>query len=516
MRKFHLFTCSLLGVMACAYPVCAQNTCEKVGGGKVCTIELQNAPNNMEPVGEPTRIRVDDRSPVRLHLVNLSPLDVCSLGGRTPTPTVERNPFESFITNLSTLEGSGLSAGTASQAVSLESKNLPSNTGRATPIPILDDPKYKLFLDAAANFSKSAQDVVTDQRKAQTALESDMTLLSNYAWADYRGAKWVLFHPQDDPKLDEVRSHFGKPLPTITDAALSQAILGEMTGWAGDLHKGYDKNTDADTLAALKQVDVTLEKAKASVSILTDYNGALKTAQGNARTGYNSLVKVYIDFERLLTQHIISKSADNTFLIQNFNLGTDRKTTITGYASCVSDIDGKTATTDQIDYSVLYQNVPVLSTSVGLLTTFQELRVIGTTTQSASNPAGFNTIFAVTNYARAQVFPMAFFNYRFPRYTNTHWYKRPEDELNITYHLSGGIGVNPNTGSNETEFFVGMAFGFNKLMIHPGVHFGRAQSLGGNFVLTNPVPTGYTGPMPINWSYRPAFSIGFSVRVAPW
>ena len=43
----------------------------------------------MEPVDEPRRIRVDDRSNVKVRIVNLSPLDVCSLGGRTPTPTAE-------------------------------------------------------------------------------------------------------------------------------------------------------------------------------------------------------------------------------------------------------------------------------------------------------------------------------------------------------------------------------------------------------------------------------------------
>jgi hypothetical protein len=85
MRK--LFTGSLLGVMACSHPVCAQNPCEKVGDGKVCTIELQNAPSNMEPVAEPTSISVDDRPLVRPHLVNLSPIDVSSLGERTPTPS---------------------------------------------------------------------------------------------------------------------------------------------------------------------------------------------------------------------------------------------------------------------------------------------------------------------------------------------------------------------------------------------------------------------------------------------
>ena len=182
----------------------------------------------------------------------------------------------------------------------------------------------------------------------------------------------------------------------------------------------------------------------------------------------------------------------------------------------MSNIDGKTPTTDQISYSVLYENVPVLSASAGLLMTFQEKRVIGTTTSFANNSAGFNTSFAVTDSARAQVFPMAFFNVRLGGYHQTHWYKRPEDELDITAHLSTGIGVNPNTGTNQPEFFVGMAIGFNKLMIHPGVHFGRTQSLGGGFALNSVVPTGYSGPVPINWSYHPAFSIGFSVRLAPW
>jgi hypothetical protein len=289
-----------------------------------------------------------------------------------------------------------------------------------------------------------------------------------------------------------------------------------MVGWAADLHKSYDKDTDPDTVGRLKQIDVTLAKSKAAMSILSDYNSVLRTAQTTARTSYNSVLKVYNDFQRLLTQHVMTKASGDAFLIQEFLLGTDRKTTITSYLSCVSDVDGKTATTDQISYSVLYQNIPFLSASTGLVTTFQKKKVIGTTTTVANNTAGFNTIFAITDSARAQVFPMAYFNVRLGGYLKTHWYKRPEDDLNITSHLSAGLGVNPNTGTNQPEFFVGMAFGFNKLMIHPGVHFGRTQSLGGGFVLNSIVPAGFAGPVPINWSYHPAFSIGFSVRVAPW
>jgi len=526
MWKLKILCLGFLGTTLACQLGYAQNTCVSAGRGKVCTIELQNAPNNMEPVAEPTSIRVDDRSPVRLRLINLSPIDVCSLGGRTSTPTAETNPFESIVTTISALGGFGLSASTANQSmlevnqgVGVESGRLTSRTPAeraANPNPLLDDPKYKLFLDAAMNFSRSAQDVIAGQKTAQLSLESDITALSNYLLADYRGTKWMAFHPKDDSALDGVRSDFGSPLPSIIDAAPSQALLDEMVAWAADLHKSYDKDVDPDTVARLKQIDVTVAKSKAAMSILSDYNSALKTAQITARTSYNSQLKVYNDFQRLLTQHIITKSPGDAYLVQEFPLGTDRKTTITGYVSCVSDVDGKTPTTDQINYSVLYQNIPVLSASAGLLTTFQEKKVIGTTTTLANNTAGFNTIFAVTDSARAQVFPMAYFNVRLGGYLKTNWYRRPEDELDITSHLSAGIGVNPNTGTNQPEFFVGMAFGLNKLMIHPGVHFGRTQSLGGGFTLNSVVPTGFTGPVPINWSYHPAFSIGFSVRVAPW
>lgn len=504
----------------------AQNTCQSQGGVQVCTIELQNAPNNMEPVAEPTRIRVDDRMQVRFRVTNLSPIDVCSLGGRTPTPTTETNPFESIVTSISGLIGSGLSGTSATQSMAqvnqdmtLESQRVSSRTQAeklANPNSILDDPKYRAFLNGATSFSRSSQEILVEQKAMQQSLESDMTLLSNYVSADYRGHNWTKFRPKDDPTLSGVRSDFDNVLPSIADAAPSQATLDEMSAWAGDLHKSYDKETDAVTVGTLRQMDLTLAKSKAAMSTLSDYNAALKTAQTTARTSYNALVKVYNDFQRSQSQGIVAKSPDDTFLFQDFLLGTDRKATVTGYVSCVSDVDGKTPTTDQINYSVLYQNVPVLSASVGLLTTFQEKRVIGTTTEFANNSTGYNTIIAVTDSARAQVFPMAYFNVRMGGYLKTHWYRRPEDELDITSHLSAGFGVNPNTGTNQPEFLVGMAFGFNRLMIHPGVHFGRTQSLGGGFTLNGVVPTGYAGPVPINWSYHPAFSIGFSVRVAPW
>ncbi len=484
-----------------------------IGGGQPClaqdrvlTITLQNAPNNMEPVAEPTRIRVDDRSSVGLRLVNVSPIDVCSLSGRTPTPTTETNPMESLVTTISGLGAFGLSTSRASSYLNEVRPAIRT-------APRLDDPEYKRFLEAAAHFDVSAQNVIAEQTLFQGSLDADLQALANYISADYRGTNWRLFHPKDDTKLDTIRSDFGNPVPSIADAALSQATLDEMTNWASDLHKKHDNDGTAES--ALRQMDATLAKEKAIMSILSDNNTALKTAQGTVQTSYVAILKVYADFQRMLDQRVLTKSPADAYLIQDFPLGTDRKATVTGVLSCVSDVDGKTPTTDQINYSILYQNVPNLTASAGLLTGFLEKRVIGITNVASTNAAGFKTIFAVTDSAQAQIFPMAYVNYRVLPYCSTHWKKNSEDELIITTSLSAGFGINPNSGTNQPEFFAGAAFGFNRLMIHPGVHFGRTQNLGGGFTLNNTVPTGFTGNAPITWSYHPAFSIGFSVRVAP-
>ena len=56
-----------------------------VGDVTEIRIDLQRAPDNMEPVAEPRRIQVDDRARVRLRVRNLSPLTcVRSTAGRRP------------------------------------------------------------------------------------------------------------------------------------------------------------------------------------------------------------------------------------------------------------------------------------------------------------------------------------------------------------------------------------------------------------------------------------------------
>jgi hypothetical protein len=488
-------------------------TCKKVGNAQECTIELQKAPNNMEPKDEPTRIRVDDRSQVRLVLKNLSPLDVCSLSGRTVTPTAETNPLESIVSSIAKL--GGMAFGVAKT----NTDNIRTMMKAHIVGQPISDTDYQNFVELAEQFSDKAEDARVKQSSLRDGLQKDLNSLGEYLAADYRADLWKNFDPASAVALGSVRNDRYLQSDWLTSETYAQVLLDQMTKLGDTLHKRYDdkaKGGDKNASEILSKVDTTLAYSKAVSAILSDNDTTLKSSQSTLRTNYNAALKAYDDFNRRQRQGVVTKSPDESYLSQSINLGTDRKATITGVLSCVSAADPTKATTDAINYSILYQNVPVMSASTGFLATFQEKRVIGTSTVFATNAAGYNTIFAVTDSARAQVLPMGYFNFRIAPYKQTNWFRRPEDELDFTTNLSAGLGLNPNTGTSQPEFFLGMAFGFNKLMIHPGIHFGRTQSLGGGFALNSLVPTGFSGQAPIIWSYHPAFSIGFSVRVAPW
>ncbi|HET8887582.1 MAG TPA: hypothetical protein VFQ41_01660 [Candidatus Angelobacter sp.] len=515
----------LLGAFVCLAVQGFAQTCAAAPGEKVLKINLQNSPNSMEPSAEPARIRVDDRTTVHLCLANISPVDVCSLSGRTPAPTAETNPIESLVSTINTLGGfaipfRSLSTEDTQQFSSMLSEKVSELEGRtegqrrAAPRPVLDDPEYKKFIDAAALIEQARANLLAEQMETQGRFDTDTTRLLNYVSADYRGLRWTYFHPENDPILQSVRDDTKNSFRSISDAAPSLVALDLMTNLASGLHKKYDVNDSAEISLRLQQVDKILAQAKAIVSVISDNNSALKAAQTSVRTAYLAVVKVYTDFQRRRSQGVVQEVAGGAFLIQDFRLGTDRKATITGVLSCVSDADAK-PTTDQINFSILYQDVPRLTSSIGFLASSLEKKVIGTTSVAATNSAGFDTKFAVTDRAQAQVLPMIYANYRIFGYKPKHWPKR-EDELILTTSLSTGFGLNPNSGTTQPEFFTGLAFGFNRLLIHPGVHFGRTQNLAGGFALNSSVPAGFSGDAPISWSYHPAFSIGFSVRVAPY
>ena len=693
-RNYRLPRAVCFGLL-CFLPVClAQKKSDDkisevttVNGVTTVVIELQNAPNNMEPVAEPRRIQVDDRANVKLLLKKLSPLDVCTLNGRTPAPTAETNVAESLVASIAKLAPFAVAPGLAGAGLPMKLDEYADTAGEVGTIlnktpetcKITSDAEYKKTGAVALEFSSESAKfvgspkVVTcgnapydrlnkpsgypsiDQTQLACQLDLATRQFANYAAADYRGTRWKEFD-RDSDFLKLVRSWYTSPIPSVVDAGKLQAMVDEMAVWAADLHKKYDyqvpagdsnspsvaavppvngrpvllatplnltfaypadrpdppdpqtvqvssggapatfrvtssstnwltvtapclsappcttpvigssnllvrvdprllggRTVDTGTMTIsgtgqadgssvivnvtvkqvspptkcdldhLREVDEIVDRAKAAMTLLTYNNTALQGAQASLKTSSVILDKVWDDFVRRKDPTNKTVYVDGDVLVQEFNLGTDRKATITGNLSCVTDVDGKTATTDAINFSILYQEVPHWTASAGLLTSFQRKRIIGLVDEPgipAANPPTFVPYFAVTDSARAQVLPMAFVNYRITphnfRYDNSmsHYGKNREDALIWTGHISAGIGANTNNGATQPEFFLGLAVGLNRFMIHPGVHFGRMQSLGGGYTLNTQAPSGIS--VPINWSYHPAFSIGFSVRLAPY
>jgi len=79
--------------------------------------------------------------------------------------------------------------------------------------------------------------------------------------------------------------------------------------------------------------------------------------------------------------------------------------------------------------------------------------------------------------------------------------------------LTGGFGVNPNSGTADPEYFAGIFGSVDRLNLHLGWDRGRIQTLGGNFKVGDVVADGTTIPTDRHFIGKLAFAI--SVRLYP-
>lgn len=521
-----------LGYSQCYGGTDKDDTCLVKPGGTTILVPLQNAPKSFEPQCQPARIRVTDRTKAKIRLTGLSPLDVCTLSSKPQTVTTVVNPLEAIINAVTGLKAFGIGALPQPAPAAAQVATAPAGeTGEMRPTAQAEAPEtsqdaFKRLRPMLQSLSEKVQteasQVFLKQQEWLVKYQKDVENIAKYVAQDYRGIAYSNFHPRDDDKLDDVRRHVTlpdtkgpNPLPTETDYAHLQALVDQMsdlqkvlTETCSSLAKGRCEPSNLDA------IETPLDSAKAFLAVAQDNLKTLQTAQAAVVTAYTALVKVYDDYVlRKETLHIVDLDPPTASLYQDIYLGPDYGATDTGSISCVNDAAPTQATTDAIAVSLLYQNVPRVTVSAGLLTTFQPKRIIGVQEVAGSSNAPTN-YFKVTDSSRAQVFPMAFVNLRTPGYALTTWPGQPENELVIANSVSAGIGINPNTGTNQAEFFVGDAVSFGRVYIHAGAHIGRTESLGGGFQLNT--PTNGVTSAPINWNYHVAFSIGLSVRLSPF
>ena len=205
------------------------------------------------------------------------------------------------------------------------------------------------------------------------------------------------------------------------------------------------------------EINKIVDRAKAEMSILGDNNKALEGSAGNLKTAYMALVKVEDDFQRRKDQKLVTLQGD--IFVPGLQPGYGPEGDIDRKLFLRERHRWQNTTTTNINYSLLYQDVPHWTASLGFLTSFQEKKIIGIANENDTStvPPSNMQFFRVTDKARVQFIPMAFVNYRIGGYGTTHYGSTKEDELIWTAHLSGGFGVNPNSGTNQPEFFRGLA-----------------------------------------------------------
>jgi hypothetical protein len=181
----------------------------------------------------------------------------------------------------------------------------------------------------------------------------------------------------------------------------------------------------------------------------------------------------------------------------------DNNAKVSGTVTCTNFFT-KQVSVEAIPFTVTYQNIPRASVTAGVLFTTLDKRQVGTqavrTGTDANGTPTFRNTFAETDRSGNQLVPFSFFNV----------YLSGTRKMNL--NLTGGIGVNPNNGKSQAEFFVGGALGFKNVYVQFGGHIGRWQELGGGFGFGETVPADFPGA-PIDRRYTMRSAIGLSYRL---
>jgi hypothetical protein len=484
---------------------------------------------------------------------NVSPIEACVASAKAPTVTTVLNPLESIINTITGYKSFDFAKSKPlfdAQTADVEKTRTIPPVGQVQLAGPPPDPAFRLFTTIASDAFDRATKIDKKQNNWKAIYVKDTDALTAYVTRSYREKHWSEFNPDDPKELATVKEHsqfnaitMGAPddkdPPSEIDLAPLQAYLDQLKALQPRLIAlcttiaPGDFTCDPAKLAETSQI---IEQLTAIQTVLNDNFKYLQTAQAALGASLAVLHKMMLDFRlHLATKNVVKSPADpadfsslsdevkdkvrkNQILIQQIHLGTDYGATDPGTVVCSTDSTPAVATTDSINYAILYQNVPALTVSAGLLISFLEKNQYGVSQilDTTKTPPALSTAFVLSDSARASVLPMAYVNYRIAPPLLKTWWGQPNSELVISHNVSTGIGINSNTGTNQPEFFVGYAIGFGRSLIHAGLDYGRQQSLGEGFSLGT-VPTGFMGTTaPISWSYKPAFAIGLSVRIAPF
>jgi hypothetical protein len=312
-----------------------------------------------------------------------------------------------------------------------------------------------------------------------------------------------LSFPDESVEGGVLRPDFVIESAEVQMEALKKAITD------GYKKKGREIAQDADPEVRARRQEEFDRRAKVEEDWIQSVNARLNCHAGTleaVRREVASLQTSRAEFETFL------KLVDRQEELTPAQLGSyskalivDANAKVTGTVTCTNFFT-KQPSGDPIPFTVTYQRFSPHSLSAGILFSTLGKRQLGIqpvrvgTTEDGS--ATFRLMFTETDRADGQLIPFTFYNYRF--------FGGRKFSLNGT----GGVGVNPNNGAAQVEFFAGGAVGVQNVFVQMGAHVGRWQELGGGLILGDLVPSG-VGPPPVpierRYTVRPGVGISFKM-----
>jgi hypothetical protein len=233
-----------------------------------------------------------------------------------------------------------------------------------------------------------------------------------------------------------------------------------------------------------------------------------------SRVLFKPVLKILKSTNKAIIDAKTARQDTSIAFVQNLSLLPYNQQAASSSVTCTNSLTKKVAVS-QIPVSFLFKKDSRLSVSVGPLLSTTAKQKLGTTAiNTGVNSSGvptFRSEFAVIDRAPYQIIPFAFFNYRIKEFGSN---SNPAKPSPYSLHFSVGIGVNPNNGSNEVEYFVGSAFGIRKFLIQFGDHIGRFQEgFTGDFNVGDTVPASFPTTLPIRKVYKHGFGIALSYKL---
>jgi hypothetical protein len=461
----------------------------------------------------PSELKVKNGAPVKLAVTGANPFNDCKVDKKREPIAPEGSLISALLSIISPVAGilpfpagAALESMSVARAEGLRNPNAP----RTTVQQVLD-----LMRTAAAH-----QEHVAKQIRAKAEYFRLVGLLVNSL---VRTGNEDDFKARQKPVVDALKDAV-EPAPSASEIPEAAPDVSENCGKSdfdackSDLGripsvgesqfvlKGARLPSVASIQIETSAAESFLRQHSAQISPadLAELSGALDLLTSNSavlKTAIATLEKKVASLNTLLST---IRALDPSFT-QTFTFVLDRNAKVSGTVSCVSRLSSD-STMDPVSYSIVYQDLPRFSLSAGLLVSTLDRHSYSVEAQADSTVTSAGQLkYKIADASSAlQAVPFSFVHYRVYAW-------RPRSLRDITLNGAGGIGVNPNGGTNEVELGFGPSIGIGNVFLEAGVHYGRPSVLGGGFRTGDTVFKDLPLPVTRAWTTGFAFSILYRI-----